>query len=693
MSTLEFSKLNGYNVKDKYTRYKNVFNAKQEGLVGDGTTDDTTALQNLIDRVYDLNGGTIIFEKGNYLISSVTLKSKVNLIGFDKGNTCIIQKSESTEPMIIIDEFTQDLNIESISFIGNDVDETDGILIKQVNLSSVNNNHDGMSDSDYVNELDNQVSYKYLTINDCYISHFNGNGITIKPNVYAINIINCYISFNKGTGLYNESTDNNFNNLQVERNGLNGLYFKGSNNKLSNIKSIWNGYLDPTSYGLYIKSSRNSITTCECQDNFCNGIGVEGYNNSFNGCLSDCNGYDYEQYQLGNIVGNTTAYLYYIKGSGNSFTGCQASQYRNVSPIASHSIYLDVYQKDNKFSDIKVQSNCAKNISVYTNELNNVIYPSLSSDDTLNSNGLKIGANGTQPARIYKKLEFNNIISMLYEFEYHVSGGYPRLIGFDCTDSTDTNRPFLLLWNGTGFTIYLQGRSVTLNVPEGFSLVDGITYRIGIVGFSNNDRTTFKMSISYIDSNTNVTYNTDAIENSFNGTHSIGIINTINFNNSSSSSARHSSLIKKLLITNREIPIHYQDISIDMSKAFEENDFYVDFTKSNNGYEYSNTTTNVSTYFDNYSGGYNIEGEKIKLHYTFSFGANAFNSGAGNNIKLFGEMPVSKYNTKLSLIDITSQDKIADAYITGNTIKILTPSSLYDYNGHSFELVGEYYRK
>lgn len=54
---------------------------KDFGAVGDGVTNDTTAIQNAIDAVFAAGGGTVNVPKGNYLIGVVNLKSNVSIMG------------------------------------------------------------------------------------------------------------------------------------------------------------------------------------------------------------------------------------------------------------------------------------------------------------------------------------------------------------------------------------------------------------------------------------------------------------------------------------------------------------------------------------------------------------------------------------------------------------------------------------
>lgn len=67
---------------------------------GDGSEDDTQALQGCIDYA-NANGGMFVyFPSGSYLTQSLTLKNNVSLGGFDKSTTKIVLKGGATQPLL-----------------------------------------------------------------------------------------------------------------------------------------------------------------------------------------------------------------------------------------------------------------------------------------------------------------------------------------------------------------------------------------------------------------------------------------------------------------------------------------------------------------------------------------------------------------------------------------------------------------
>ncbi|OQP63104.1 glycoside hydrolase [Niastella vici] len=57
----------------------NIYNIRDYGAKGDGTTLDTKAIQNAIDKCFNNNGGTVLIPPGNFLSGTLELKSNVTL--------------------------------------------------------------------------------------------------------------------------------------------------------------------------------------------------------------------------------------------------------------------------------------------------------------------------------------------------------------------------------------------------------------------------------------------------------------------------------------------------------------------------------------------------------------------------------------------------------------------------------------
>lgn len=116
------------NVKLKGSFTNGSFNVTWFGVVGDGITDNTTAIQNAVDNIQvgfaDTKAGfTLFFPQGRYCVSSeITLKSFVKIKGLGKNlnpnnksdNTLVLTSGNSS--IFRIDGHSRDVTIEGINF-------------------------------------------------------------------------------------------------------------------------------------------------------------------------------------------------------------------------------------------------------------------------------------------------------------------------------------------------------------------------------------------------------------------------------------------------------------------------------------------------------------------------------------------------------------------------------------------------
>jgi parallel beta-helix repeat protein len=72
------------------TGVPDVFNVKDYGATGDGTTTDTTAVQSCVDAALGAGGGIVYFPAGTYVIAMITFGSNVTVVGAGKGNTVLL---------------------------------------------------------------------------------------------------------------------------------------------------------------------------------------------------------------------------------------------------------------------------------------------------------------------------------------------------------------------------------------------------------------------------------------------------------------------------------------------------------------------------------------------------------------------------------------------------------------------------
>lgn len=94
--------------------------------VGDGSADDTDAIQGCIDYAFNKGGGCVYFPYGKYLSRSLTLRSGVSLVGFDRYSTRIVQRGGDTKPLVSGGN-VQNVQITNLTLDGNNEVQTDDL--------------------------------------------------------------------------------------------------------------------------------------------------------------------------------------------------------------------------------------------------------------------------------------------------------------------------------------------------------------------------------------------------------------------------------------------------------------------------------------------------------------------------------------------------------------------------------------
>jgi hypothetical protein len=112
-------------------------NVLDYGAVGNGTTDDTAAIQAAIDYVYSAGGGTVYFPPGTYRVTTIsrnwTNPITVNLKGSGKRSTTIKKLGSTTTPVMALSGISTMLEpystISDMTISGNSVTGVHGLRI------------------------------------------------------------------------------------------------------------------------------------------------------------------------------------------------------------------------------------------------------------------------------------------------------------------------------------------------------------------------------------------------------------------------------------------------------------------------------------------------------------------------------------------------------------------------------------
>ena len=97
---------------------------------GDGSADDTEAIQGCIDYAFNNGGMAVYFPSGSYLTQPLTLRNKATLFGQDRYTTRLVMKGGATTAM-----FTGD--VDELTLTGLGFDGNMDIQVNNVNLFDI----------------------------------------------------------------------------------------------------------------------------------------------------------------------------------------------------------------------------------------------------------------------------------------------------------------------------------------------------------------------------------------------------------------------------------------------------------------------------------------------------------------------------------------------------------------------------
>ena len=243
-------------------KIRNVINIKEYGAKGDGVTDDTTVIQNIINTYYDTS--VIYVPCGVYLVRDLTIPNESIIFGDGRKSILKCHSSTTLATINIIND-AGNVKIKDLLLDGNSISNVHGIYIKNSTYK-----HD--------------TKHKFENL---YIQFYGGIGI----NQIGENSRSCYYSNldinNCSIGLHLEGTDNFITDCLVYWNRGNGIeILNGASNKCVNNKCFANDGI-----GFYLKASCTQVTNLECQDNGLEGVKIElCHSNQFTDLVSSTNG-------------------------------------------------------------------------------------------------------------------------------------------------------------------------------------------------------------------------------------------------------------------------------------------------------------------------------------------------------------------------------------------------------------------
>lgn len=354
----------------------NRYNVKKFGVIGDGITDDTQAIQSAIDFVNSAGGGQLLFPQGEYLATRLTIRSFVNLVGEGKGITflrCTDNGAGSFFKKLDDGERVFYFGIQSMSIV--------------TALSSV-----ATSESVFQNVIGvNLCACERGLYSDLQISGF-GNGALVLARAEG---------GAEGLGFVNTTQDGNYNIF-------NGIYVDSCGNFNSSQASIWLKYKANSNkfYGVYGKPAAKLIVIERGNDNlFCGGASETAISIAYLG--ENANGNNFISFRGEGLTGD--AYLF-AENSGSLYENVVIGGY--LTGVGGQ-----------EFNQISKRN---KILSGRFNHFRNYQFPPLSNVSQLHNYGMLniTGVNGDNNYPLYVKSETYN------------DGSTPKIVGYD----TNLNR-------------------------------------------------------------------------------------------------------------------------------------------------------------------------------------------------------------------------------------------------------------
>jgi hypothetical protein len=307
---------------------------------GDGVTDDTTAIQNAINKAVLNGGGTVYFPKGTYLTNEISVPPNVILNGAGENVTILKLNNGRNKDFITFNQASYS-GVTNMTIDANKTNNSNGNAV-----TITNTNQPGL---DYPRQLKiTHVVIKNASLSGIYI---NGQPYPVWiSQLRFIKIESC-----NQYGIYNfHGTDNAFYGIDITL-CLQGAVFhqSGGSNIFTGGKWYNNGNnLAQSSYAtLYEKfSSHNFYSNIDIQDNYNDGVTLEGaYYSVFNNVIIDaCGITGSANYQQTGLTMKNGSYGVKFSGIiGNYLMGSRPNQWQGVSvDYSSYDIYLDVYIED-----------------------------------------------------------------------------------------------------------------------------------------------------------------------------------------------------------------------------------------------------------------------------------------------------------------------------------------------------------
>ena len=253
-------------------------NVKDHGVVGDGSTDDTAAI-NAINITATATGKTLFFPAGTYIASNIPAISKMNWLGEGPINTILKLKNGTNADFITSSSnVIDDVSIAGIQFHGNSQNNTTGdtLILKGVRATLSNIIVSYSAGTAIITDWDNTEAERALS----FLSAFD-HVLIYKPQKHG--------------WVHKGPSDCHFNNIEIVDAGLltnntyYGLYLVSSggsfgSGRFTNVHN-WNtsGATNVAITGVFVESNGNNFVNCHFEGSTLP-LNITGVGNTFLSC-------------------------------------------------------------------------------------------------------------------------------------------------------------------------------------------------------------------------------------------------------------------------------------------------------------------------------------------------------------------------------------------------------------------------
>lgn len=250
--------------KENFADVHYFVNVKEHGAVGDGTADDSTAIQAAIDECETAGGGDVFIPEGTFVCEGLTIPSKVTFRG--TAGSILKHKASATLELVSIESTATRASIENLTIDGNSPNITDNVAAVRVQGAYSRVVDVDIYDAKYA-AIQFVAPCTNPTIERCTVRAVNATDSTIYhalwlfedvTNGIAENVLiqNCHIS-DSGLGCIGGRADGlTVAGCVLERPGTNGdgvaVYPSATTNDNRRTLVIGNRIVSPLNNGIHV---------------------------------------------------------------------------------------------------------------------------------------------------------------------------------------------------------------------------------------------------------------------------------------------------------------------------------------------------------------------------------------------------------------------------------------------------------